>query len=544
MNIWIILNSFGAIALFIFGMKLMSDGVQRASGRRLRRALNSMTRDRYRAFLSGLFLTSIIQSSSAVSLLTISFVNAGLLKLLRAFAIIIGANIGTTVTLWLVGIGLEISLYKICLPIVAIALPFYFSKNSKSRGWATFAIGFALIFVGLGLLQQNLANETSDPNFIHFLNGLQGSGYLDYLLFLGVGLIVTLIVQSSSASTAIIISLLSLNFPLELCAAMVIGANIGTTFTAQLAASIGNYYAKQVANFHTFFNLIGALLFFFIIPQVIELLQNLFPINEEYYVLAAFHTLFNVVTALVLFPLLTPITKSVLARVPNPKNQKEKLQMMNSLFSASPEMFVFEANKRLISFAGNTKQTIATLGRLITESDKEKFNELHKRILSLEDEGDTIEKDISQYLNSIYANDLMGDTSKRIHHLLNVAQQLENIGDLAIKTSYTHKYRRESNSFITPKLRTFLIEIQDTISVATTHLIQNLNEIDVDPELKLARKYENEINVLYDDALAALINTTNKGKISAISSIYYKELIQNYEIIGDHIFKANLALVK
>lgn len=540
MNIWLILDSLGAVALFLFGMKLMSDGIQRASGTQLRRFLNSMTHTPIRAVTAGIGLTAAIQSSSAVSVLTLSFVNAGLIKMLSAFAIIVGANIGTTLTLWIISLGFEIKLSSFSLAILALAVPFYFSKNSNLKYWGTFFIGFSLIFIGLSMLQDNLAFMSQESYLYDSFRELFDGSYLNSFLFVLIGLVLTLIVQSSSASTMIMVVLYTLGFPLEACAMMIIGANIGTTVTAQIAATIGNIYAKQTAHFHTFFNLLGALLFFFIAGHLISFLNGL--IDDNFLILAAFHTIFNVVTAIIVFPFLEKIAAYAGSRVK--KNTEESLQIMHSPFSVTPELYIYEATNMLSTFAGNTKQTINFLGRMITESDDLKLQELHERILNLEQQGDEMEEQIRTYLKKLFNMDLTGENSQKIHHLINVSNELENIGDLSIKMSHTHLLRRQSNSFITPKLRTHLIEIQDVISSATSHLIQNLNETEINPHLPKSSMYEKEVNRIHNEAFDALMAVTEKNKIKPASAMYYRELIQNYEIIGDHIFKANKALIK
>ena len=541
MNLWVFFNSLGAIALFLYGMKIMSDGIQRASGTKLRRFLNSMTHTKLKAVLAGIGLTSVIQSSSAVSVLTLSFVNAGLIKLISAFGIIVGANIGTTLTLWIVSLGFEIKLASLSLPILAIAIPFYFLKNSNIKHWATFLIGFALIFIAISLLQNNLEHLAKENTLYQWFGDFDPNNFANGLLFVLIGLVLTIVVQSSSASTSIMVVLYTLGLPLEACAMMIIGANIGTTATAQIAATIGNIYSKYTAYFHIFFNLIGGIIFFFIASPVIHYLDTVF--SDNYLILAAFHTIFNVVTAIILFPFLGKIAQFLYAKRQR-KSSQGRLQMMHSAFSVTPELYIYEATSMLGNFAGNIKQSITYLGRMITESDDEKLEELHTRIIQLEKEGDEMEEQIRTYLNQIFKMDLTGENSQKIHHLINISNELEYIGDLSIKTSHTHLLRRKSNSFITPKLRTHLLEIQDVISASTTHLIQNLNETEIDPSLPKSTQFEKEVNRIHDEAFEALMNVIHKNKIKPESAMYYRELIQNYELIGDHIYKANKSMVR
>lgn len=542
-----ILNSIGAIALFLFGMKIMSDGTQRIAGKQLRRFLDYITQKNITALFAGLGLTTAVQSSSAMSVFTLSFVNSGLLQLQKAFALLIGANIGTTLKLWVISLGYEFDFSMICLPLIALAIPFYFSKNIKHQGWAVFTIGFSLIFIGLGFLQTNLHFLTESNVIYDFLSQSNTITYYNSLVFLLIGLGLTLLIQSSSASTSIIIILYGIGTPLELCAMMILGANIGTASTAVIASYVGNIYSKITAYFHLFFNIFGVIVFFFITPFLIRFFTSLFPSPEKILSLAAFHTTFNLVTGALVFPFVDVLAKKIIAylnKYPRYKNQSSENLMLSFSYTISPEMFIYEANKRLLSFAGNIKQSISILGRLITESDDNKFEQLHQRILTLEKEGDVLEKDILQNLNEIYGLSLSSKHAKHIHSIVDISNELENIGDLCIKMSYTYQLRRQTNSYITPKLRTHLLEMQDLVSLATTHLIQNINDTESDSLLYNPQELEERTNTCLSLAFATLTKSIDKGKLKPVSGLYYRDLIHNYEIISDHLFKANKILVR
>ncbi|MRI62830.1 Na/Pi cotransporter family protein [Ornithobacterium rhinotracheale] len=551
-NFWFkILNSIGAVALFIFGMKIMSDGAQRIAGRKLRNFINTITQKKSMAILAGIGLTTAIQSSSAVSVLAVSFTNAGLLSLYKAFSIIVGANIGTTLKLWIISLGYEFNFYSLCLPIIAVSLPFYLSKKITKQNWALFIIGFSLMFLGLNFLTQNLAFLTQKGFLAQFLTQNHPLDLLNQLNFLLLGLILTILIQSSSASTSIVLVLFNLGIPLELCASMIIGANIGTSSTAIIASFVANAQAKCVAYFHLSFNLLGGLLFFFITPILIQWLASLSLASNHFIVLVLFHTLFNLVTAIVILPFIEFFAnyaerKYNSPQINNPPNDfsPKKLNLINSPLTLTSEMYIYEANKKLLRFVGNIKQSITLVGRLITESDEDKFNELHHRIVLLEREGDRLEKNILGYLNKIYGMDLPINQAKKIYHLIEVSKELESIGDLIIRMSFTHKKRRKTNSFITPKLRTNLLQLQDLVSLATTHLIQNINENNISPNLEKSLELERHTDERYRESYKLLIKSIEQNKIKPLSALLYRDLTQNYEIISDHIFKANKALTR
>lgn len=541
-----ILNSLGSLALFIIGMKFMSSGAQRIAGRRLRRFINSVTKNQSTALLSGLGLSTAIQSSSAVSILAISFAHAGLLSLQRAFAIIVGANIGTTLKLWVISLGYKFDFSFFCLPAIALALPFYLSKKITQQNWAIFILGIAFMFLGLNFLTHNLdfVTQKSFLSLFLFQDTPLSPGREFSFLLLGLGL--TVLIQSSSASASVILVLCSLGIPLELCAMMLIGANIGTTSTALIASTVANAQARRVAYFHLGFNVFGGILFFLITPFIIQNLAEWPFLHNHLIILAIFHTLFNVGTAMVIFPLLQifPIL-GLLPTSPMASHFPIKdLNLINSPFTLTSEFYIYEANKKLLRFVGNIKQSITLIGRLITESDEEKFLELHHRIVLLEKEGDGLEKDILGYLDKIYAMDLPIDQAKKIYHLIEVSKELESIGDLVIKMSFTHKKRRQTNSFITPKLRTNLIQLQDLVSLSTTHLIQNINENHHFTNIKKALELENNTDLCCRESYKLLILSLEQNKIKPLSALLYRDLMQNYEIISDHIFKANKALTR
>lgn len=543
-----IFNSIGAIAIFLFGMKIMGDGIQRVTSHRIRKFLNVITQGKISTIVTGMGTTAAMQSSSAVGMLIISFVNTGLLSLYKAFALMIGANIGTTFKLWLISLGYRIDIQVFSFPLIAIAIPFYFSKNQKMQAWATSVIGFSLMFIGLSFLTKNLSPLLLDFNLLSYIQNYYQPTLINELIVLFSGILLTLLTQSSSASTSIIVVLHSLGFPLTHCAIMILGANIGTTSTTLISSFVANTSAKFVAYFHSLFNLTGAFIFFFFTNRIITLLTNHLSPNDYFIILALFHTIFNVTTALLFLPLigwLSSFSEKYIHKKTKGKNLylREDLSLLNPSFSIAYEMYIYEANKKLLSLVGSIKQSITLVGRLITESDEEKFLEFHFRLLNLENQGDKLEKEIIGYLNSISNMDLQSHHAKRINHLMEVSKELENVGDLLARISFIHKKRRETNSFITPKLRTQLLHIQDLISTSTTHLIQNIND-DALVQMEKPSALKREIKLCYIEAYKNLFKTLEKEKIKPISALLYLELIKNYETIGARIYKANNALMK
>lgn len=540
----LLLNIFGAVSLFIYGMKVMSEGVQRASGRQLQVFLNKMTRNPYSGAFAGTIFTTALQSSSVVSILTLSFVNAGLLNLRKAFSIIVGANVGTTLKLWfIIALGATWHIETLALPIVAIAIPFFFFRNQKTREWANFAIGLALIFIGLYFLKEFLPDFSSHDYLHQLIEKYTGkTTIINSLIFILIGVVVTFLFHSSSVFTLFAAVLVTKGMPLEQAAMMMLGANIGTTSTALIASTIGNRESKIVAWFHFFFNLIGVVIFFFFVPSIISLLKKYISEDGEI-ILVSFHTLFNLISALLILPFLNAIVSYVSKKFLK-EDAGHSLKLIGRPFGPTAKMYVYEANREVIKFAGITRQIISNLGRMITESDDEKFEELRQRVYTLEKESDELEKSILNYLNTIYTYEMTGEVALNIHRLIDICHHLESIGDIALKTASVHKERKKNNSFITPKLRTHLIELHDSLSVATTTLVQNLNETQGKVNLTEAKSNERSIDKRFKEAEDALLKAIDKDKLSALSALFYKDLIQDYELIGDHLYQANKALGK
>jgi len=541
----LILNVLGSVSLFLYGMKVMSEAMQRSAGGQLQQFLNRMTQNPYSGVLAGTIFTGALQSSSIVSILTLSFVNAGLLNLRRAFSIIVGANVGTVIKLWfIVGLGMVWHIESLALPIIAIGITFFFFRNQRAREWAEFSIGLALIFIGFYFLNTFFPDLSEHPIFQEYIQEFGGSSsYASSLIFILIGVVVTFLFHSSSAFTLLAAVLVSKGMNLEHAAMMVMGANIGTTSAALLASIVGNRASKITAWFHFFFNLAGVALFFFFVPLVIELLKKTVSTDGEI-LLVSFHTFFNVVSALLILPFVNSIADWAEKKYLNKSNDQSALKLIGRPFGPTAKMYVYEANREIVKFAGITRQIINNLGRMISESDEEKLKELKSRIFTLEKESDDLEKSILNYLNSIYHFEMSGEVALNIHRLIEICHHLENIGDLALKIASIHKERRKSNSFITPKLRELLLELQDSLSIATTTLVQNLNETNGKVDLLEAKQIEKSIDKKFEKAEDALLKAIESEKLSARSALYYTELIQNYELIGDHLYQANRALGK
>lgn len=538
-----ILQLFGAIALFIFAIKLLSENLQALSGSNFKRTLNKLTRNNFSTIVTGTLFTTAIQSSSAASVFILGFVNAGLINLRKAFGLILGANIGTTLTLWLVYFGMKFDLLQLALPLIIIAFPFYLSKKRNQRKIGGILFSLSLLFLSLYFLKTFLPSIENHQKLQDFFQHLSNYGFLTNLLFIVFGILLTVLVHFSSASITIAILLASKGLPIELAAMIVLGANIGTTFTAHLVAAIGDKYTKVVAAFHTFFNLVVAFIFMLLGNLLLKFIGASISSNIAVQ-LITFDTITNLMGVLLFTPFINKLAFYCQKKYFSYKRTDNKLEFYAIPFGTNSDLYKNEANKKLLKLASTTKQTIYTLGRMITESDEEKILVFRERILELEKEGDQLEREVNEFLNEIADLDLPNENTIAIHQLITLCHHLESVGDIAIKISSIHRRRRMTNSYFTPKMRTYLVEFQVNLNQTTRILNQNLNETQEEVSIKQAEFIEKTINTIYKEAEVNLMKTIEKDKLMTTSALFYKDLIQNYEILGDHLYKANATIVK
>ncbi|MFV0530458.1 MAG: Na/Pi cotransporter family protein [Flavobacteriales bacterium] len=541
MEILTILNIFGIFALFIFGIKLLNIGMQNTiSKNNFRKKITRFVKNDCVAFLTGLFTTAFLQSSTAVSVLTISLADARFISFRRSAGVIIGANIGTTITAWLiVFFGLKYNILLLYLPLFLIGVPIYFFKRNLSRNWGLAIIGLAIIFLSISLLKENITHSF----FIDWITVNDNTSIRNIILYLIGGFFITAFIQSSSVVTALaVITASQGDFSVMAASALILGANIGTTVTGQIAASVGNIFAKRVALFHTLFNVTGVILFLPFLNFISSYISDITP-NEEFYI-AAFHTLFNVITGIIFFLLLPKAVDLIKKKTPK-KNISEELHYIDASMSVSTSIHIIKAYKEATKFASIIAKTIKTLDSLITESDEKKFENSVQEIIRLEKKSDQLEDTIREYLNQLIKNDLSPSGVYKIMQLSDIIHHLENVGDLALKLAYLQKERKLKNAYLKPELRKNIIEIQDLVNSATKLVIQNINEEDSENiQFKDAQKLEKQINLCYKTSLKEFYDRLEEGKINTISAIYYKEIIEIYEDIGNFLFKVTITLIR
>ncbi len=368
------LTLIGALGLFLFGMKLMSESLQRVAGNKMRSILAAMTSNRLKGVFTGFFITTTIQSSSATTVMVVSFVNAGLLSLIEAIGVIMGANIGTTVTAWIISVlGFKISLSVLSLPLIGLSFPLFFSKNSFKKSWGEFLIGFAILFIGLQFLKESVPDLRSNPVALEFLKNYTNMGMISVLLFVLIGTALTIVIQSSSATMALTLVLCYNGLiPFEMAAAMVLGENIGTTITANIAATVANVSAKRAARAHLIFNMIGVIWILLIFHPFLRGIDWIVERNHSVSILSSdltagefegikqilpialsiFHTLFNIINTTLLIGFSKHISKLAIKLVPAREEDDEtfRLKFINTGLLSTPELSLLQAKKEIAVF--------------------------------------------------------------------------------------------------------------------------------------------------------------------------------------------------
>ena len=449
-----VLTLFGALAMFLYGMTLMSEGLQKAAGDKLRSFLAAMTSTRFKRVITGIIITALIQSSSGTTVMVVSMVNAGLLSLGNAIGVIMGANIGTTVTAWLIAVfGFSVDISTVAIPLVALGFIFSTSKNNRNRSIGQCIIGFSLLILGLAALKASVPNLDEHPEALAFVQNMTGYGFGSVLIFLAIGTILTIVLQASSATMALTMVFVSNGWiGFDMAAAMVLGENIGTTITANIAAAVANYSAKRAARAHTVFNIFGVVWvliifhpFLWLIGKIVAALgladptvADLTMIDSDpmlktsvLYGVCTLHTLFNITNTCVLIWLIPQIERLVTMLVPTPKGEEEvyRLKFIQGGPLSTAELSLDEAEQEIVHFAEICRNGFGYARQAINETDKNKFEDLRAKLIKYEDITDRIEYEIAAYLNEVSKGEISEASANRIKGMYKIIGELESLGD-------------------------------------------------------------------------------------------------------------------
>ena len=572
MGILQIFTLLGALGMFLYGMNLMSSGLQKAAGDRLRGFLSAMTSNPFKRVMTGVGITALIQSSSATTVMVVSFVNAGLLTLVQAIGVIMGANIGTTITAWMVSLlGFKADISILAVPLMLLGFLCSNSKKDKYKNIGELIVGFSLLFLCLSFMKNSVPDLKQTPEVLEFVRQWSGYGFSSILIFLGVGTVLTLILQSSSATMAITLIMLSMGWiPFPMACAMVLGENIGTTITANIAASVGNPAAKRAALSHTIFNLFGVIWalvlfkpFLALVGKVIELLGLPNPAAASFaisqpdgpestsalYGLSMLHTLFNVINTMVLIWFTKLIEKVVCLVIKAPANKEEnkfRLKYIGAGPLATPELATEQAFNEIIHFAQISKNGLGYARAAINETDPDKFEELRSKLVKYEEISDRIEYEIATFLNAVSAEEVSEKTSVMIKAMYKIIGELESLGDSGESISRILSRRNIHKKTFDADTIKKLNAMVDLVEEAYDVMIRNLKAAFEGNLEDISNAYaaEDHINNLRNNLRDEEIESIDNERKNYQTSVYYMDLVSEMETMGDFMINISQTLYK
>lgn len=586
------LGLLGAVGLFLYGMKVMSEGLQKAAGDRLRNILSAMTRNRFTGTVTGFFITALIQSSSASTVMVVSFVNAGLMTLAQSMAVIMGANVGTTFTAWIIALfGFKVDISAFALPLIGLAIPLLFSHKGRTKSIGEFTIGFAFLFMGLDMISKYVPDLQSNPEMFEFLQRYVSLGFGSVLIFCLVGIVVTMIIQSSAATFAITLIMCSkgwIDFPLA--CALVLGSNIGTTITPLLASMSGNVAAKRTAMGHLLFNFLGTLWVLAVFYPFVDLnswiteeigqgdpgalykyVSDLKATQPDLYNqvfatsvptadgellttrtaitqlqvsvsfgLSIFHTVFNLINLSIMIWLTKLYVKIVEFLVPAKHKGDDEFQLKfisGGILSAS-ELNISQAEKEIYVFAERVARMLPMAKELITTKDgSDEFNRVYSRLEKYEEISDRMEIEIANYLNRCAEGRLSNESKRRIAAMLSIDSEIESIADCALGVGKILLRKQQSAVSFNEEIYANINTMFSYIDRAITNMITLLSDLERRQEAEIIVSYncEREINNLRNQLRTNNIANINNHHYEYQSGIYYMDIISTLEKMGDYI---------
>ena len=586
------LGLLGAVGLFLYGMKVMSEGLQKAAGDRLRNILSAMTRNRFTGTITGFFITALIQSSSASTVMVVSFVNAGLMTLAHSMAVIMGANVGTTFTAWVIALfGFKVDISAFALPLIGLAVPLLFSSKSRTKSIGEFTIGFAFLFMGLDMISKYVPDLQTNPEMFAFLQRYASMGFGSVLIFCAVGLLVTMMIQSSAATFAITLIMCSkgwIDFPLA--CALVLGSNIGTTITPLLASMSGNVAAKRTAMGHLLFNLLGTIWVLAIFYPFVDLnswiteeigqgdpnalyryvtdlkvshpdlYNNVFASSlptadgdvlstrtmitqlqvSVSFGLSIFHTVFNLINLSIMIWFTKLYVKIVEILVPAKHQGDDEFQLKfitGGLLSAS-ELNISQAEKEIHVFAERVARMLPMAKELInTKEGSDEFNRIYSRLEKYEEISDRMEIEIANYLNRCAEGRLSNESKRTIAAMLSIDSEIESIADCALGVGKILLRKQQAGVQFNDEIHANIETMFQYVDKAITNMILLLKNLEHNQESAIIVSYncEREINNLRNQLRTNNISNINQHHYEYQSGIYYMDIISTLEKMGDYI---------
>lgn len=549
------LKLIGSLGVFLYGMKLMSEALQKVAGTRMRQILSAMTSNRVKGVITGMLITAIIQSSSATTVMVVSFVNAGLLSLIESIGVIMGANVGTTVTAWLISIlGFKISMAEVSLPLIGLCLPLLFSNKRSRKSWGELIIGFGLLFIGLEFLKASMPDLNQNPEIFTFLKEYTDLGYASYILFMLIGTVLTILIQSSSATMALTLVMCANGWiSFEIAASMVLGENIGTTVTANLAAVVANTTAKRAALAHFVFNFFGVVWVLCIFPVFLDWIEQLCifvgignPATDTGSVpmaLSLFHTVFNVLNVLILIWFTKFIARVVTKLIPMRETTDNAFTLKHIKIGllSTPDTSIFQAKEEISLYGKNTLDMFHKVTECFDLTAKD-FIKPFEVLVKMEDESDKIEVEIANYLTKVSESKLSTENSQRIRAMFKIVSEIESIADSSLNIAKAI-YRRNEQKVVFPeeltgKLKHMFSLVEDTLNVMYTNLTLEYKEVSAKKAYEMEKAINDYRTVLKQEHLIAI----EEKRYDYPTGILYNDMFSECEKVGDYAINVTEAI--
>lgn len=549
------LKLIGSLGVFLYGMKLMSEALQKVAGDKMRHILAAMTSNRVKGVITGLLITTIIQSSSATTVMVVSFVNAGLLNLVESIGVIMGSNVGTTVTAWLISIlGFKISMAEVSLPLIGLCLPLLFSNKRSRKSWGELIIGFGLLFIGLEFLKNSMPNLNENPEIFTFLQNYTDMGYGSYILFMLIGTALTILIQSSSATMALTLVMCANGWiTYDIAASMVLGENIGTTITANLAAMVANTTAKRAAFAHFLFNVFGVTWVLAIFPVFLKWIEELSVfvgigdpstnIEAVPMSLSLFHTVFNVSNVLLLIWFTKLIARLVTKIIPTRESNEDvfKLKHIKIGLLSTPDASLFQAKQEIALYGKNTRDMFQQVAASLNMTSKD-FEKQFDKLVKLEDESDKIEVEIADYLTKVSESKLSTENSQRIRAMFKIVSEIESIADSSLNVAKAMLRKIEQSQMFTEdlnhKLKSMFALVDETLGVMCDNLTMEYKEVNAKKAYELEHAINDYRTILKQEHLIAI----EEKRYNYPTGILYTDMFSECEKIGDYAINVTQAI--
>ena len=544
----LIINIFslvGSLALFLFGMKTMSEGLEKFAGDRLRSILAAMTKNRMMGVLTGILITALIQSSSATTVMVVSFVNAGLMTLAQSIGVIMGANIGTTVTAWIISaVGFKVNIAAFAIPLLAIGMPLIFSGKGNRKSIGEFIFGFSFLFMGLSFLQEAATAMNIGDMVAGMLAHVPQDSFFTIILFVIVGALVTMIVQASAATMAITLMLFGMNIPgfgFEQAAALAMGQNIGTTITAFMASLTANTQARRAALAHMFFNVFGVVVFLIVFYPACDavswVVENLMGGGNDLFKLSAFHTAFNIINTLLLIGFVKQIEMFVCRVLPmKAQDEDYRLRFISGGLLSTAELSIMEAQKEIRSFAERCQRMAGFVPTLLETKDEMEFNKLFARIEKYENITDSMEMEIASYLNKVSEGRLSDASKTQIQKMLRQISELESIGDSVYNLGRTlNRHRMHCQENFTAEQMQHMMTMLQLVGAALSEMLKRIDQPTTKNGVKTSLNIEHEINNYRTQLKNQNLHDVNAGLYDYQLGVFYVDFISECEKLGDYV---------